>query len=96
MKEALNKILEKNEIIFKTSEAEAMFLSHMESFWKRMEERTYLVEDESMYADILEEIDEESLAIAQEIVEPSFHAIDEEVSFMELILVATHIQVNKQ
>lgn len=96
MKQSLNKILEKNEIIFKTSEAEAMFLSHMESFWKRMEEKAYLKEDESIYADILDEIDEESLKIAREIVEPSFQAIDAEVSFMELVLVATHIQVNKQ
>lgn len=95
MKESLDKILKENAIQFKTEEAEAMFLSHMESFWQRIKENTYLEEDESMYADVLSEIDEESLRIAREIVEPSFQAIEEEVSFMELVLVATHIQVNK-
>lgn len=91
----LNQVLEAYEITFEESLPKEMFISHMKSLWDRIELQELLEDDRSVYEAILNELDEESLKIAESIVMPYLLDAKMEKNMMEIVLVATHIQVNK-
>ena len=92
-KEVLDKVLIKHGIEFTDSLAQDMFYSHMNALWDRLENKTLLEDIPEMYEEILKEIDSKSMGISEEIVLLFLDEYKLDYNMMEIVLVATHIQM---
>lgn len=78
------------------SDSLPVFVNHMESFKKRVENNEVIVADPSQYEMILDELSDSSMHLAIEIIEGILHGTISPVSMMEIVLVATHLETNKK
>lgn len=86
--------LDSNNIQYTDVVAEKTFYAHMGSLIDRLMNDEVIVMEADQYSAVLDELEEVSLNISKEIGEPLFKLFKQEISTMELILIATHIQTN--
>ena len=89
--EALEK-LDAYKISFADENAKAVFVNHIDSLETRLKDNTVL-SDDILEENILKELSEESLNIAESLVGKLFEVYQIPISKMEVVLVATHVQL---
>ena len=91
VKDILEK-LDTYKVLFKDENAKAVFVNHIDSLETRMKDNMVL-SDDILDESILKELSEESLNIAESIVCQMFQDYQMPISKIEIVLIATHIQL---
>lgn len=92
----LNDTLAQLNLEFPETVSREVFYSHMKSLWERLYNNDLLVDDKEAYEAVLDELEETTLEKARLILTPYYDQYNLAISMMEIVLVATHIQVNAQ
>jgi len=90
-KEALGK-LDNYKISFADENAKAVFVNHIDSLETRLKDNMVL-SDDILEENILRELSEESLNIAESLVCELFEKYQTPISRIEVVLIATHVQL---
>lgn len=93
--ESVHRVLQSNDVKIEEELALKIFQSHIDSLIERLEQGSPLDGIEKDYMGIIEELDESSIDIAEKVVTEVFSKFMMEPTILEMILIATHIQAQK-
>lgn len=93
--ESVIEVLKDYNIIFDETTL-PVFINHMNSFIARVENNDVIQAEKSDYEMILDELSQESMDLATQIIDGIVEGTKCPSSMMEIVLVATHLETNKK
>jgi PRD domain. len=85
--------LKEKEIVFKDDNMEMVFHSHIQAMVNRLKNDEVIKDGSLMPEEVKNEISTEAMDLAKSIIHEAFEMYDQELSEVELVLVATHMQL---